>query len=151
MQQNVNTSLTNRTFAILRVCRIDFISPVQNGMSNNILESVQHGILKIMRTVWNQFWIKSSLTHLGNAMEICSAVENILTLTYLNNKQFHTLVCRPILTQKRQHTIKDRNSIIRWLGVCSVAEVSVESSPSSTSQMDHIPGHWNESRTQRAG
>jgi len=53
-----------------------------------------------------------SQSSLGNAMEICSAVENDLTLTYLNNIHFSKQVCRPILTQHGQHTIKDKNSNI---------------------------------------
>jgi len=40
-----------------------------------------------------------SQSSLDNAMEIYSAVENVLTLTYLNNKHFYKQVCRPILTQ----------------------------------------------------
>jgi len=60
----------------------------------------------------DSFLNQSCLIHLGNAIEIYSAVENVLTLTYLNNKNFHTHVGRPILMPHRQRTIKDRDSII---------------------------------------
>jgi len=40
MQTNLNKSLIIRTFALLRVCEIDFQSSVQNGMSKNSLESM---------------------------------------------------------------------------------------------------------------
>jgi len=55
MQTNLNMSLTNKSFAILGVCGIDFQSSVQNGMSTNSLESVRYGIKKLRVTVWNQF------------------------------------------------------------------------------------------------
>jgi len=50
-------------------------------------------------------------------------------------------------------TINYRNSNIikRWVGVCNVPDVLVESSPSSLSRMDHIPGLLYASRTPRAG
>jgi len=44
IQKNLNITLTNRTFAILGVCGIDFQSLVQNGVSTNSLESLRHGI-----------------------------------------------------------------------------------------------------------
>jgi len=34
-QENLNISLTIRTFAILGVCEIDFQSSIQNGISKN--------------------------------------------------------------------------------------------------------------------
>jgi len=86
-----------------------------------------------------------SQSSLGNAREICSTVENVLTLTYLNNKHFHM--------QVSQHTIKDRDSIIirSLAGVYSVPEVPVESFLSSSCLMDHISGCCSASRTPRTG
>jgi len=78
MQKNLNMSLTIRTFAILGVCEIDFQSSVQNGMSKNSLDSVRYRSKKLRGTVLNQFLSQSSL---GNAMEICSSIENNLILT----------------------------------------------------------------------
>jgi len=78
MQTNLNISLTIRTFAILGVCKIDFQSLVQNGMSKNSLESVQCGLKKITRNGFESVLSQSSL---GNALEICSAIENGLILT----------------------------------------------------------------------
>jgi len=101
--------LTNRTFAILGVCGIVFQSLVQNGMSKNSFEWVQYRIKNITRNGLESVLNQSSFS---NAMVICSAVENVLTLTYLNNEHIHTQVCRPILTQHSQHTIKDKNSNI---------------------------------------
>jgi len=70
------------------------------------------GIKNYTQNVSESVLNQSCLTILGNAKEICSAVENVLTLTNLTNKRFHKKVGRPILTQRRQHTIKDRNSSI---------------------------------------
>jgi len=78
MQKYLNKSLTIRTFAILGVCEIDFQSFVQNRMSNNSLESVRYRFLKKMRNGFESVLSQSSL---GNAMEICSAIENDLILT----------------------------------------------------------------------
>jgi len=61
-------SLTNRTFAILGFCGIDFQSSVQNGMSTNSLESVRYGILKITQNRLESVLNQSSLTHLGDAI-----------------------------------------------------------------------------------
>jgi len=74
-------------------------------------------------------------------------------ISTINTSTQYAQVCWPILTQHRQHTIKDRNSNIikSWVGVYSVQEVPVESSPSSSSRMDHIPARWYTSRTPRAG
>jgi len=69
MQKNLNIPLTIRTFALSGVCKIDFQCLVQNGMSKYSLESVRCGLKKIRGTA------------LGNAMEICSAIENDLILT----------------------------------------------------------------------
>jgi len=96
MKQNLNISLKNRTFARLGVCRINFQSLVQNRMSKNSLESVRYGILKITCNGLESVLSQSSLY---NATKIYSAVEDVLTLTYLNNKHFHMQVCWPILTQ----------------------------------------------------
>jgi len=88
-------------------------------MSKTSMESVRYSIKIFTRNGLESVLSQSSL---DNAMEICSAVENVLTLTYLHNKHFHTQVCRNILTQHGQHTIKDRNiNIIRsWVGVYTV-------------------------------
>jgi len=56
--------------------------------------------------------LESDLNQSSMTQWKCSAVENVSTLTYLNNKHFHRQVCWLILTQYRQHTIKDRNSNI---------------------------------------
>jgi len=76
MQTNLNISLKIRTFAILGVCDIDFKSSVQNGMSKNSLESE-----RIKKIIQNGFDSVLSQSSLGNAMEICSAIENDLMLT----------------------------------------------------------------------
>jgi len=93
MQTNLNMSLTNRTFAILGVCGIDFQSSVQNGKSKNSLRSVRYGLKQIMRNDSESVLSQSSL---GNAMEKCSAIEYVFTLTYLNNIHLHMQVCQII-------------------------------------------------------
>jgi len=72
---------------------MDFQSSVQNRMSNS-LESVWCGINKIAH-----YGLKSVLNQSSLGNELGSAVEIVLTFTYLNNKPFHTQVCRPVLTQ----------------------------------------------------
>jgi len=79
-------------------------------MSKHSLESVRYGTKKIKRNGLESVLSQSSL---GNAKEIYSAVEHVLTLTYLNNKHLHTQVCWPIQTwathnhrQKKQHNMK---------------------------------------------
>jgi len=69
-----NMSLINRMFAISWVCGIDFQSLVQKGMSTNSSELVRYGIRKIACNGLESVLIQNSL---GNAMEICSAVENV--------------------------------------------------------------------------
>jgi len=69
--------------------------------------------MECQKILWNRFGIELKKLHvtvlnqssLGNAMEICSAGENV-------NKHFHMQVFWAILTQHGQHTIKDRNSNI---------------------------------------
>jgi len=72
-------SLPNRIFAILEVCEIDY--KVQFRMEcQNILWNLWGNDLKITRNGFESVLSQSSLS---NAMEICSAIENVLTLTYL--------------------------------------------------------------------
>jgi len=80
MQKNLKKSLIVRTFAILGVCEIDFPSSVQNGISKHSLESVRNGLKKLRETGFESVLSQSSL---GNAIEICSAIEieNDLILT----------------------------------------------------------------------
>jgi len=78
-------------------------------MSKNSSKSIRYRIKQNTRNGSESVLNQSSL---GNVMEICSAVESVLPLTYLNNKHFHTQVCWPILTQHGQQTIKDRNGNI---------------------------------------
>jgi len=72
MQKNLKISLTIRTFAILG--KIDFQSSVQNGLSKKSLKSVQNGLQKLRGSVLSHSFV-------GNALEICSAIENDLILT----------------------------------------------------------------------
>jgi len=78
MQTNLNISLTIRNFATLGVCKIDFQSSVQNQMSKYSLELVLYRLKKITQNGFESVLSQSSL---GNAMEICSAIENNLILT----------------------------------------------------------------------
>jgi len=148
-------SLTNRTFAILGVCGIDFVSLVHKGWSKSSSESVRYAIKKITRNGLESFFNQRSL---GNAMKIWSAVENVLTLTYLNNKHFHmqragvSSYSNTTWATHNQRQKQTNSNIIRsWVGVYSVSEVPVESSAGSSSLMDHIPCRWYASRTPRAG
>jgi len=52
------------------------------------------------------------LRHLGNALEIRSAVENVLTLTYLNNKHLHMYLDRPLLTQHNTQSKKQKQNYV---------------------------------------
>jgi len=141
MQKNLNVSLTNRTFALLGVCGIEFQSSVDNGLRNvktrNCFESVLN---------------QSSLAHWGNAMKYVQLLKmswhwHIWTIDTSTRR------CFGVFKQHRQHTIKERNRNIirRWVGVYSVPEVSGESSPSSSNRMDHMFGHRYASRTPRVG
>jgi len=75
MQKNLNISFAIITFVILGLCEIDFQSLAQNRMSNNSLKSVRYGLKKL-----RGFESVLSQSSLGNAMEICSAIENDLIL-----------------------------------------------------------------------
>jgi len=67
--------LTNRTFAVLGVCGIDFQSLVQKGISNNNLKSIPYGIKNITQNYFESVLNQSSFAHFGNCNIIRRCVQ----------------------------------------------------------------------------